>query len=148
VFRVHNKVADSGDVVIHEQGFSIVDTHEPAIAISLLSLSPRLLMVNTSSHRNQKFLVGPHQEVCRFDSPGLNHIKSVRHCEISRNERHTSTSFLPSPAILCHLQATITVIYLVRYHGLARRWWRGEGVTGVWWGARGLGDLTRGTPFS
>jgi hypothetical protein len=33
VFCVYNKDADSGDVVTQEQGFSIVDTHEPAIAI-------------------------------------------------------------------------------------------------------------------
>jgi hypothetical protein len=30
---VYIKVADSGGVVIQEQGFSIVDTHEPAIAM-------------------------------------------------------------------------------------------------------------------
>jgi hypothetical protein len=29
---VYKKFADSGDVVIQEQGFSIVDTREPAIA--------------------------------------------------------------------------------------------------------------------
>jgi hypothetical protein len=30
---VYKKVADSGDVVIEKQGFSIVDTHGPAIAM-------------------------------------------------------------------------------------------------------------------
>jgi hypothetical protein len=33
VFCVYNRDADSGDVVTQEQGLSIVDTHEPAIAI-------------------------------------------------------------------------------------------------------------------
>jgi hypothetical protein len=33
VFWVCNKVADSGDVAIEEQGFSIFDTREPAIAM-------------------------------------------------------------------------------------------------------------------
>jgi hypothetical protein len=37
VFRVYKKVADSGDVVTQEQGFSIVDTHEPVIAMILSS---------------------------------------------------------------------------------------------------------------
>jgi hypothetical protein len=32
---VYKKVADSGDVVIEKLGFSIVDTHEPVIAIAL-----------------------------------------------------------------------------------------------------------------
>jgi hypothetical protein len=34
---VYNKVADSGDMVIEEQGFSIVDTREPVIAMLLSS---------------------------------------------------------------------------------------------------------------
>jgi hypothetical protein len=38
VFGVYKKVGDLGDVVISEQGFSIVDTHEPAIAILLLPI--------------------------------------------------------------------------------------------------------------
>ncbi len=35
VFPVYKKVADSGNLVIQRQGFSIVDTHEPAIAMPL-----------------------------------------------------------------------------------------------------------------
>jgi hypothetical protein len=84
VFWVHKRVADSGDVVIPERGFSIVDTHEPAIAISLLSFC--LHAIHLHPHRNRICLVGCHQEVRRFDSPGLNHIGSVRsHYEMSRN---------------------------------------------------------------
>jgi len=37
VFRVYRLVADSGDVVIQRRRFSIVDTHEPVIAIPLYS---------------------------------------------------------------------------------------------------------------
>jgi hypothetical protein len=33
--RFYNKVVVSGDVVIEKQGFSIIDTHEPAIAMPL-----------------------------------------------------------------------------------------------------------------
>ena len=71
VFWVHNKVADSGGVVIQEQGFSIVDTREPAIA---MPLSPFCLHLESQSHENQKFLVGRRQGVRRFVSPGLHHI--------------------------------------------------------------------------
>jgi hypothetical protein len=35
VSGVQYEVADPGDAVIQEQGFSIFDTHEPAIAIPL-----------------------------------------------------------------------------------------------------------------
>jgi hypothetical protein len=35
VFPVYNKDGDSNDVVMQEQGFSIIDTHEPAIAMPL-----------------------------------------------------------------------------------------------------------------
>jgi hypothetical protein len=77
VFRVYNKVADSSDVVTQEQGFSIVDTHEPAIAIPLLSFC--LHTMDSYPHRSQIFLVGRHQEVRRFVSPGLHHVTSVSH---------------------------------------------------------------------
>jgi hypothetical protein len=114
VFRVYNKVADSGDVVIQEQGFSIVDTHGPAIAIPL----PLVFVYSMDSfpHKNQIFPVGRHQEARRFLSPGLHHITSVSHCEMSRRERHTSTlfgPFLPSPAtLISHQQAFRTAIYI------------------------------------
>jgi hypothetical protein len=63
------KVADSGDVVIQEQGFSIVDTHEPEIAMPLSSLSPVCLyLMDSYSYRNQIFHVGRHQGVRRFVS--------------------------------------------------------------------------------
>jgi hypothetical protein len=111
VFQEYNKVADSGDVVIQKQGFSIVDTHEPAIAIPLRFV---FLHMDSSPHRNQIFPVGRHQELRRFVSPGLHHITSVSHCEMSRCERHTSTSFglfLPSLAtIISHQQTLKTVI--------------------------------------
>jgi hypothetical protein len=109
---VCSKAADSDDVVIEKLGFSIVDTHEPAIAIPL---SLFLHMVDLE-YKNEIFLVGRHQGVRRFVSPGLHHIKSVSsHCGMSRNERFTSTSFgsfLPSPAtIFCHQQAFKMVVY-------------------------------------
>jgi hypothetical protein len=77
VFWVYKKVADSGDVVIQEQGFSIVDIHEPAIAMPLSSFS----LYDRYSGFVQKFkyfLAGRHQEVRRSVSPGLHHIKSVK----------------------------------------------------------------------
>ena len=54
--------ADSGDAVIQEQGFSIVDTHEPAIA---MPVSPFCLhMIDSYPHGNEISLVGRHQGVC------------------------------------------------------------------------------------
>jgi hypothetical protein len=48
-------------MVIREQDFSIVDTHEPVIAAPL---SPACVYVmDTSSYKKQIFLVGRHQEV-------------------------------------------------------------------------------------
>jgi hypothetical protein len=90
VFLVYSKVAHSGDVAIQEQGLSIFDTYEPAIAMPL-----PLVFVHTMDsypHRNQIFTVGRHREVRRFVSPGLHHITSESHCEMSwlRKERHTS----------------------------------------------------------
>jgi hypothetical protein len=35
VIALYNKVADSGDVVIQEQGFPIVGTHEPGFSMPL-----------------------------------------------------------------------------------------------------------------
>ena len=66
---MYEQVIDSGDVVIQEQGFSIVDKHEPAIAISL-SLFFLLFVdiLDTSSYRNRLFLIGRRQEVRRFVS--------------------------------------------------------------------------------
>jgi hypothetical protein len=143
---VYNKVADSDDVVIEKQGFSIFDTHEPAIA---KPRSPFCLHVTQiDSHRNQIFLVGRHQEVCRFVSPGLHHIMSVSsHGGMLHNERHTSTLFglflRSSVMILLHWQAFRTAIYWNRHPRAARKWWRCECGTEVWWGY-----LMRGTPFS
>ena len=88
VFRVYNKVADVGDVVIRIRGFSIVDTRERAIAISLLSLC--FEMMNPYPHKSQIFLVERHQEVGRsVDSLDLHYITSVVSLQMSRNERHT-----------------------------------------------------------
>ena len=91
-------------------------------------------------HKNQIFLVGRHQEVRLFVLPGLHRITPVS-SHLSRSEKHTFGSFLPSPAtILCHQQ-----VYWDRYPMAARKWWRGGGSTGVRWG-----DLMtpRDTPFS
>jgi hypothetical protein len=80
---VNKKVADPDDVVIEKRGFSIVDTHEPAIAMPLLPFS--LHPIDSNPHRTQKFLVGRHQEVRRFVSPCLHHITLVSsHCGMSR----------------------------------------------------------------
>jgi hypothetical protein len=83
---VYNKVADSGDVVIQKQGSSIVDTHEPAIAI-LLSPFWFLYGILDISYKNRIYPVERYQEVRRLVSPGLHHISS--HCGMLRNEGHT-----------------------------------------------------------
>jgi hypothetical protein len=111
---VYNKVADSSDVVIQEQLFSIVDTHEPAIA-----MHPHAFLREESdipSYRNQIFPEGYHQGVRRFVSHGLHHITSVSgHCGMSRDERFTSTSF--GSVLLCpatfprHQQAFRVALY-------------------------------------
>jgi hypothetical protein len=68
------------------------------------------------------------------------------------HERHTSILFgwfLPSPAmipIIRYQQAFRTAIYWDQYTRAPRKWWTGEGgtgVSGVW-----LGDLMRRKPFS
>ena len=133
MFRVYNKVADSGDVVIEKRGFSIVDTHEPAIARPPLSFC--LHTIDSHPHRNQIFLVGRHLEVRQFVSPGLHHIMSVSNRSgMSRNERHTLTSFGSFPpslaTILSHQQAFRMVIYWDRYPVAARKQWRCEGGAG------------------
>ena len=60
---MYNKVADSGDVVIQGQGISIVDIHEPAIAMPLPPLF--LHAMNRYPHRNKIFLIRRHQELRR-----------------------------------------------------------------------------------
>jgi hypothetical protein len=139
VFRVCKKVADSGDAVIQKQGLSTIGIRVPAFAMPLSPVC--LYMMDSSSHRNQIFPVGRHQEVRRFVSPGLRHITSVSygHCGVLHNERHTSTSF---GSFLCHRQAFRVAIYWDPYPRAVRKWWRGEGGTGVWWG-----DLMSFTPF-
>src|SRR6266436_4798802 len=75
VFWVYKLVADSGNVEIQRQRVSIVDTHEPVTA---MPLSPSCLhMIDPHPCKNQIFLVGRHQGVRRFVSPGLHHIKSA-----------------------------------------------------------------------
>ena len=89
-------------------------------------LSPFCLrrVIDSYSHRNKIFLVGRHQEVRRSVSPGLHHITSV--IGMSRNEKHTSTSFallLRNPAtILCHkqLEALRMAMYCDQYPRAAR----------------------------
>src|SRR6266436_8428104 len=79
VFGVYKLVADSGDVLIQRRRFSIVDTHEPPVAMLLSSSCFRKR--KSYPYKNQIFLVGRHQGVRRFVSPGLHHIKSVSsHC--------------------------------------------------------------------
>ena len=61
VFWVYNKFADSDDVVIGKQDFSIVDTHEPTIAMTLSPVC--FYVVNPYSYKIQIFLSGRHQGV-------------------------------------------------------------------------------------
>jgi hypothetical protein len=75
VFGVNSKVGDSGDVVIEKQGFSIVDTHEPAIAKHPSPFFSET--IDSYTHRGQIFRVERRQEVRRFGSPGLHHITPV-----------------------------------------------------------------------
>jgi hypothetical protein len=98
---VYNKVADSVDAVIERLGFSIVDTHEPAIAIPL-SLFFHMVDMN---YKNEIFLVGRHQGVRRFVSPGLHmhHIKPVSsHCG-------------------CRVMKDLRRLHLVRFFRVRRR---------------------------
>jgi hypothetical protein len=143
---VYKKVAGSGGVVIEKQGFSIVDTHEPAIAMPLHAFLQEESDIHISLYRNQIFPVGRHQGVRLFVSPGLHHITSVSsHCGMSRNERHTSIRFglfLPSRAtIVFHQQAFRMVIYWNRYPRAARRWWRCEGRAGDGGDARAVLEM-------
>ena len=78
--------------------------------------------MDTYSNKDQIFLAGCHQEVYRYASPGLLHIKLVSsHCRMLHNERHTSIlfgSFLWSLAtILRHQQAFRMVTYWGRHLG-------------------------------
>ena len=66
---MYNKVSDRGDVVIRKPGFSIVDTHEPVIAISLSRVYSHHTLA--CSHRNEIYPVGRRQGVGQFVSPGL-----------------------------------------------------------------------------
>ena len=77
VFLVYNKVADLNDVVIENRGVSIVDTHEPAIAMPLSPFCLHTAWLDSYPHRNQIFLVGRHREVRPFALPGLHRIMSV-----------------------------------------------------------------------
>jgi hypothetical protein len=125
VFCVYKQVADPGDVMIQKQGFSIVDTHEPAFAMSFAFGFQVMIHPN----RNQIFLEGRHREVRRFVSPGLHHIKLVSgHCGMSRHDRHTLTWFGSVPpglaTIICHRKAFKTTIYWERYPRAATKWWR------------------------
>jgi hypothetical protein len=113
-FGVYNKVGDSGDVVIEKQGFSIVDTHGPAIAKSLTPFCSE--KIDFYTRRDQICPIGHHREVRRFGSPGLHRITPVSsHYGVSRNERHTSIlfgSFFPSPVTtLCHHQVFRTAFH-------------------------------------
>jgi hypothetical protein len=73
---MYNKVADPGDVVIQKRGFSTFkfDTHELANAMHLYPFLWQEANVS-SSRRSQICLVGRHQGVGRFVSPGLHPTK-------------------------------------------------------------------------
>jgi hypothetical protein len=89
VFQVCKTVANSSDVVIQKRGFAIVDTHVPAIAISL---SP-VLYVHMQPRRNRILLGGRHQGARRFVSPGLHRIElASRPCGMMLVMREIHTS--------------------------------------------------------
>jgi hypothetical protein len=139
---VYNKVSDSGDEVIEKLGFSIVDTHEPAVAILL----PVFFYMVYLEYKNEIFLVGRHQGVRRVASPGLHHIKSViagcRNRVMKDLRRLGLVRFFQVRRRLFAISKM--VVYWGRYPRAAKKWWRGEGGAGVWWG-----DLMRDTtPFS
>lgn len=87
VFHVCKRVADSGDLVIEKRDFATVDTHVPAISISL---SPVLYVV-LKPRRNRMLLRGPHLGARRFVSSDLHLIElATRRCGIMmHNEIHT-----------------------------------------------------------
>jgi hypothetical protein len=62
---VNTRVAGPGDVVTQEQGLSIVDKHEPAIAMPLSTVSLFRHMVDTQ-YENQIFLVGRHRVIREY----------------------------------------------------------------------------------
>ena len=70
---MYNKVADSGDVLIQKQRSSIVDTHEPVIAIPLPPSYPQM----ASPHKSQISPIGHRQGEHRSVSFGLHHVNSV-----------------------------------------------------------------------
>jgi hypothetical protein len=71
-FGVDNEDGDLGDVVIEKQGFSIVDTHEPAIAKSPSPFCSET--IDSYTHSGRIYPVERRQEVRRFGSPGLHHV--------------------------------------------------------------------------
>ena len=130
VYRQDRQVADSGDVVIQER-FSIVDTREPAIAISL---SPFCLY----SYRTHIFPVGCHQGVRRFIHLvyiTLRQSVVFADCRTSKDIRRLRwvRFFRVWRRLFSISKASRTAVYWDRYPRAARKWWRGEGGTGVWW---------------
>jgi hypothetical protein len=132
---MYNKVADSGDVVIREQGFSIVGIHGPAIAMPQLPLCSHVIKikchempVDAYPHRNRIFLAGRRQEVRPCDSSGLHFIISVSgsNCGMSRNK---DIHRLCSVRVF-HLQVFRMVIYWGRYPGAGEN---GGGMNAVLW---------------
>jgi hypothetical protein len=113
-FQVCKTVADSGDMMIQKRGFATVDTHVPAIAISL---SPDL-NEDVQRRRNRILLGGPPQEVRRFDSPGL-HASTLR--DDAQRDR-----YVDSREVHNSLPSTKSKSIGDQWSREARRSWRGS----------------------
>jgi hypothetical protein len=116
MFRVHNEVAGSGDVVIRKQGISTVDTRVPAIATTLSSFSylgrrtPRQgdIDLDIRPHRNRILLRGRHLGGRRLLTPDLHRIESASsRWEMMSLHNKRLTSIVWMCEIVCHQHASL-----------------------------------------
>ena len=75
VFSVYNKGADSGEVGIQKQRFSIVGTRAPVFAMSLSLLFYLLEILELVAHRNRILLVRHRRGAFQLASPYLHRIE-------------------------------------------------------------------------
>ena len=103
-------------------------TSECHASIPPLPLSHRLVVSMYKSNITSRTSSGSTSiDWIRSSRPTSHHV-SQQSCGMWRNERHTILPLLYAR----HLQAFRTAIDWKRYPGAARKWWRGEGGTGVW----------------
>jgi hypothetical protein len=128
------KVANSGDVVIGKQDFSIVDTHEPEFAISLPPCHTTDWYCD--AHRNQIFQVGRHQGVRRFVSPS-HHVSQqslIAGCHGVKDlpRLHSVRSFLVRRPFFQSVSLENGNLFNREIcPRAAGQWWKGEGGAGV-----------------